>query len=165
LPETEVDPNSEFSPDELLYRRVCASELTGGELVPSSLNSISFSNVLTGAPSVLRSRFCVPSDVLHPDCAGGRNLADWLIYFIAVDDLPTPLIAGDGREFSFFPKHMPEPRCGAHSVVACCLAGDEARVYVQPSRKVLNDLRAKLATRLLPITQRFDIATRQPLGN
>jgi len=163
LLENQVDTNSAFSDEELLYRRVSTSELTGGELDPSRLNSISFDKEIDGAPSVLRGRFSSPLDAIHVDCAGGKDKSDCLVYFMAVGEIPGPLRSGDGRDLVFPIVHRPLPRCGAHSVIGCCEEGNPEKTYVVPSRKVRNDLRAKLATRLLPITQIFDIATKKPI--
>jgi hypothetical protein len=150
LLEREVDTSVEFAPAEPLYRRISAAELTGGEIDPSRFNSVSFDKSIEGAPSVLRGRFAEPRDVLHPHCADGRDVTHFLIYFIFVQDLPDVIKSDDGKEFAFFPSHRPEPTCGAHSVIACCIAGDPARGYSKPTRPVRNQLRAKLAAKLQP---------------
>lgn len=148
LLENEVDISVEFAPEEPLYRRALASELVDGELVVSSLESVSFGKEVSGAPSVLRGRFAKPIDALHADCAGGKDVSRHLVYFILVRDLPDVIQTPEGNAFEFYPLHKPEPTCGAHSVIASCLAGDPTRVYAKPSRTVRNDLRAKLAVRL-----------------
>ena len=165
LHKSEVEIGAEFAIDELLYRRVSDAELTNGELDPSRLNSISFSKDIDGAPSFLRSKFSVPHDAIHCDCSGGMDRSDWLVYYLQVGDIPGPLRSGDNRLFRFPPVHRPLPLCGAHSVLGCCEVGDTSNKYVKPSRPVRNDLRAKLATKLQPITQIFDIATKSPLKN
>lgn len=164
LLEEEVDATAAFLPEELLYRRVSSSELTEGELDPSRLNSVSFSKDVEGAPSVLRGRFSTPSDAMHIDCCNGKDKSDCLVYYLAVADIPGPLESGDGKSFAFFPIQKPLARCGAHSVLASYYEGDPDRAYVSPSRKVRNNLRARLATTMLPITQTFDLATRKPIG-
>jgi hypothetical protein len=151
LLESEVDISIEFAPEEPLFRRVSANELTDGEIDPSSLNSVSFNKEISGAPSVLRGKFASPSDVLHVDCAGGKDVSSHLVYFILVRDVPDIIHSDDGKSFAFYPLHLPVANCGAHSVIASCLAGDKARVYAKPSRPVRNALRAKLATRLQPV--------------
>jgi hypothetical protein len=163
LLESEVEIDAEFTRDELLFRRVQESELTGGELDPSRLNSISFSKEIEGAPSFLRSKFSTPYDTIHCDCCDGKDRSDWLVYYLSVEKIPGPLHSGDNRSFVFQPVHKPLPLCGAHSVLGCLEAGDTSGKYMVPSRKVLNDLRTKLATTLLPIRQIFNIETRLPL--
>lgn len=160
---SEVDTNEPFTPDELLYRRIASSELnTKDELDPTRFNSISFGSTYEGAPSVNRSKFSQPQDVIHSDCAGQKDVSDWLIYFISVDSIPTNIESGDKRIFTFFPIHVPLETCGSHSVITSALADDEKRNFMKPSKAVVNDLRVKLATRLLPITQTFYVTTRQP---
>ncbi len=146
--ESDVDTSAAFTADELLYRRVAETELTGGEVDPSRLNSITFDKDVKGAPSVLRSRFAVPEDVLHSDCARGKDVSFYLVYSLRVDDLPAVLMSDDGKSFSAYPLHQPEPTCGAHSVIASCLAEDQSRAYVKLPRSARNDLRAKLAVRM-----------------
>jgi hypothetical protein len=124
LKATEVDPEASFSEDELLYRRLERNELNGkGEVDPTRINFISFNRNVESAPSVMRSRFSQPEDVLHILCAE-RDTAGWLVYFVRVDDLPKNLQSGDGRCFDFLPKHVPLIDCGAHSVIACAASGD-----------------------------------------
>jgi hypothetical protein len=52
--------------------------------------------------------------------------------------------------FASYAVHLPEPTCGAHSVIATCKAGDEQKTYQKPSRTAINDLRVKLAAKFLP---------------
>ena len=151
LLESEVDISVEFRPEEPLYRRILASELTNGEIGPNSLNSVSFDKNVSGAPSVLRGAFARPIDALHSDCAGGKNVSNHLVFFILVRDLPSPIQTPEGNAFEFYPLHKPLPTCGAHSVIASCSAGDPARAYAKPSRPARNDLRAKLAVLLQPV--------------
>jgi hypothetical protein len=146
--ESDVDALAEFTADELLYRRVAEAELTGGEVDPSRLNSITFDKDVKGAPSVLRGLFAVPADVLHSDCAGGKDVSHYLVYSLRVDDLPAALKSDDGKCFSTYPLHQPERACGAHSVIASCLAEDQSRAYVKLPRSARNDLRTKLAVRM-----------------
>jgi hypothetical protein len=148
----EVDAGLQFESSELLYRRVSKNGVNSlGELLPSELNTFSFDKDLDSAPSVLRSAFSKPVDALALDCANGKDVSDWRVFWIAVADLPTPLAAPDGRSFEFYPVHRPLPQCGAHSVIASCTAGDTARTYKAPPRSVRNDLRTKLAVRLKPV--------------
>jgi len=160
---SQVDTNRPFSTDELLYRRVGPTELNSlGELLPTTIAGIQFTSDVQHSPSVMRSDFSEPSDVLHVLCAK-RDVAGWSVYFIRVDKLPSELVSGDNKRFCFFPVHMPEETCGAHSVVACCLLEDPNRVYRKPSGKVEYDFKVKLALALRPIGQVYDIVTRKPL--
>jgi len=151
LKASEVDPEFPFSGGELLYRRLERRELNeNGEIDPTRINSISFKVDVESAPSVMRSRFSSPEDVLHVLCAG-RDTAGWLVYFIRVDALPKQLKSGDGRSFDFFPKHVALIDCGAHSVVACAESSDAEKSYVRPSTKVINDFKVKFAVALRPV--------------
>ena len=105
---------------------------------------MSFSKNVTGAPSVVRGRFAVPLDAVHPNCAGPTDVSHYLVYFIEVQQLPNQVPTGDGRNLIFFPLHLPLPDCGAHSVVSCCAVGDNDRTYVKPSPSARNALRVSL---------------------
>jgi len=161
LRENEVDASEPFTREELLYRRVSPSEVAAGEVVPSSFNSVSFQKDLDGAPSVNRSRFSGPYDVIHTDCAGGRDVSSFLVYFIEVASLPGPLQSDTGQMFAFYPHHRPLPTCGAHSVIGSCLTGQPGE-YSRPPRPIRNAFRVQLAMRLLPISQVFEVASRNP---
>jgi len=152
LSENEVDTSVPFAPEEELYRRVLPSEeLADGEIDPTRLSSVSFKSDVQSSPSVLRSRYASPQDVLHKDCANQKDVSGQLIYFIAVNSLPRTIKSDDGREFEIFPLHLPFPTCGAHSVISCCRNGDPGRVYERPSQSARNDLRVKLAARMRKI--------------
>ena len=148
----EVDTERPFEPAELLYRRVSPDGVNGnGEFLPSELNTISFNNEIDSAPSVLRSQFSEPKDVIATECADGNDVSSWRIFAVAVGDLPSSLVSGDSRSFDIFPVHRPLEFCGAHSVIASCPSSDPTRTYFPPPRSVKNALRAKLATLLRPI--------------
>lgn len=153
LLESEVDTSIDFSPEEPLYRRIMESELIDGEIDPSRFNSISFDKTMRGAPSVLRAKYAKPFDVLHADCAWGKDRSHDLVDFILVRDLPAHIKSDDGRIFVFYPSHQPERTCGAHSVIASCLADDPAKTYVKPSKSVRYDLRVKLAVGFKPYVE------------
>ena len=145
LKASEVDSTCPFSAQELLYRRLERRELNEkGEIDPTRINSVSFKANVEAAPSVMRSLFSAPEDVLHVLCAG-RDTSGWLVYAIRVDALPVGLRAGDGRSFDFLPRHIPLEDCGAHSVVACVESADATKSYVKPSAKVINDFKVKFA--------------------
>lgn len=163
LTASEVDTTRPFSPEELLYRRVGPGELNSiGEVLPTGIACVSFRANVESAPSVMRSDFSQPSDVLDVLCAT-KEVPGWLVYFVRVDGLPGEIIAPDNRLHYFFPKHIPEKTCGAHSVVACCLATDPERAYVKPTARLANDFKVKFALGLKPIGQVFDITSKEPL--
>lgn len=164
LTASQVDATRPFSPDELLYRRVDPDELVNGELSPTSIKKFSFSKVVADSPSVNRSDFSSPLDVLHVLCAD-KDVEGWSIFFIRVDGLPQAITSGDNRTFCFFPKHLPNPTCGAHSVIACCYSTDAAKNYVRPSPAVMNDFKVKMAIGLKCIYKIFDIQSREPISN
>ena len=151
LKASEVDCSFPFFGDELLYRRLEQRELNEkGEIDPTRINSVSFKADVESAPSVMRSRFSAPEDVLHVLCAG-RDTSGWLVYAIRVDELPQGLKAGDERSFDFLPKQVPLEDCGAHTVVACAESSDAAKKYIKPSTKVTNDFKVKFALGLKPV--------------
>lgn len=148
LKASEVDATAPFTPEELLYRRVERSELNSkGEVDPTRINAISFKKDVESAPSVMRSRYSTPADVLHVLCAE-RDTTNWLVFSARVDGLPSGLKSGDGRSFDFFPKHVPLEDCGAHSVVASAQSDDVSKAYAKPSDGVVNAFKAKFATSL-----------------
>jgi hypothetical protein len=154
LKATEVDPNTPFAPDELLYRRAESGELNSkGEIDPTRINLTSFKRNIESAPSVNRGLYSSPDDVLHVLCAD-KDLTGWHVFSLRVDQIPTGLVSGDKRVFDFYPKHVPLENCGAHSVVACAESNDPTKTYVKPSDKVAYDFKAKFATalRLVPPT-------------
>ena len=149
LRKNEVDTQIPFLPSELLYRRVRPTDLVDGEIIPTSLNSISYGKEVKAAPSVLRGKYAKPEDALHKDCAEQKDVSDFLVYYLLVSDLPDEVRCDSGRLFSLFPFHLPEPTCGAHSVISCCIKGDISKTYVKPSSTALkNDIRVKLAKKL-----------------
>jgi hypothetical protein len=157
LAASQVDITRPFTANELLYRRVSKEEIgPNGEVDPSRIQSISFKADVQTAPSVMRSAFSEPHDVLHFLCAG-RDTSGWSVYSATVGSLPQGLKAGDGREFRFFPAHLPEEKCGAHSVVACCRQSDISRTYEKPTKTVIWEFKVKFATSLLsvPISEKI----------
>lgn len=152
LKANEVDKDAPFTADELLYRRMNPDELNSkGEVDPSRINLTSFTPNVESAPSVNRSRFSGPDDVLHSDCAQ-RDTTNWKVFYIRVDSLPEHLVTGDGgRSFDFYPKHIPLEQCGAHSVVASCATGDVNKIYMKPSGKVARAFKTQFAISLKPV--------------
>lgn len=148
LHENEVDIYVEFDPDESLYRRVSIDELIDGELTAASIRVSYGEPTIEDSPSVLRGRFSTPFDVLHQDCATGHDVSTYEAYSIQVHELPERVPSGDGQFYKFFPVHIPKPDCGAHSVIACCLANDPSKTFKKPNRTARNALRALLVTKL-----------------
>ena len=155
----QVNTMQPFDDDELLYRRISPDELNSkGEVDPSRIQVTSFTKEINSAPSANRSAFSNPEDVLSLPCAG-KDVSSWTIFFIEVRSLPKGLLDGNGRAFDFFPHHAPLENCGAHSVIASCVAVNPT-VYVRPTRPVINDFKTKFAVSLTRIDQAFDITTR-----
>jgi hypothetical protein len=164
LTASEVDTTRPFSPEELLYRRVGPDELNSmGEVLPTKICGVSFKPDVKSSPSVMRSDFCEPVDVLHVLCAT-KEVLGWMVYFIRVDDVPGEIQAPDKTKLCFFPMHIPEETCGAHSVIACCLFGDAKKAYKKPTARVAYDFKVKFALGLKPIGQIYDIESREPLA-
>ena len=92
-----------------------------------------------------RGKFSVPGDVLEPDCCDGTQLTDWQVVALLVGDMPQRLISGDNREFHFFLRHMPVPRCYAHSEMWCNQGGPDVEAYDEPPKKVRDEFRMTLA--------------------
>jgi hypothetical protein len=164
LSANDVDPRHPFEGGELLYRRVAPDELnTKGELDPTRIKAFSFGQEIPSCPSVMRSEFSDPYDVLHVDCAQ-KDVSGWFVYFTRVDGLPVGLKSGDGkRTFNFFAKHLPEPSCGAHTVIACNDPAHPGHPYAKPSSSVILALKVKLATGMRRIEQTYDIETHEPI--
>lgn len=148
LHENEVDIHAGFEPQELLYSRVSMGELVNGELTAASISVHYAGPTVEPSPSVLRGKFSTPLDVLHQDCSAGRDVSAYEAYSIQVQELPVHVPSGDGQFYNFFPVHIPKPDCGAHSVVACCLADDPSKTFKKPSRTARNTLRVQLVTKL-----------------
>jgi hypothetical protein len=147
----DVDVNIPFSETELLFRRAFPQELNSkGELVPTQLESFSFSKDVVGAPSFLRSAYASAADVLHKDCAGKKDVSSCSALQMFVSELPGPLVAGDGKKYSFWPLHQPLPDCGAHSVISSHLQDDPAKAYAKPSGAVLSKLKLDICRVLKP---------------
>jgi hypothetical protein len=161
----QVSTTTPFTDGELLYRRVSPDELNSkGEVDPSRINAISFNKEVQSAPSVNRSEFSTPEDVLDQLCSNGKDVSFWFVFFVRVDGLPKGIIAGDGRIFNFLPCHVPLHDCGAHSVIKSCLATDSNNAYTKPTQAVINDFKVKFATKLMRIEQLFDISTKEKSG-
>jgi hypothetical protein len=129
-----------FDPDELLYRRYSLVHIVNGQVAPQS---ISFPK-----PSLNRSRFSRPEDVLHVDCCNGKELTGWGVLESNASDLRVSAESGDSRTFTLYPKHVPEPTCYAHSELWCSSPTSED---AKPTDSVKEKLRIKLS-RVLKVT-------------
>lgn len=135
-----------FEPSELLYRRVPPSVISPlGEIEPS-LIGCSFGNEVKTSPSVVRSKYSEPEDVLHSDCANGKDVSDHLVFFLTVADLPRGVESGDRDLFDFYPLHVPLNDCYAHSVIACKKQTNPEGDYDKPTTGVRNRLKAQFVS-------------------
>jgi hypothetical protein len=151
LAASQVDTSLPFRATELLYRRLSKDELgENGEVDASRIEQVRFERDVQKAPSVMRSAFSKPLDVLHFLCAK-RDTSDWVVYSIPVGELPDNVESADGRVFRFFPIHMPEPKCGAHSVIASCINSDATNTYVKASPSATWQFKVNFARRLRPV--------------
>lgn len=142
----ELPADQVFDPAERLYRRVppeCLSPL--GEVVPS-LIACSFGDTIKKSPSVVRSKYGTAEDVLHADCADGKDVCRQLVFFLIVEELPRGVVSGNRELFDFYPFHDPEDSCYAHSVIACKKKSNAAGSYDQPTTGVRNKLKAKFVS-------------------
>jgi hypothetical protein len=159
----QVSPEQPFDDGELLYRRISPDELNSkGEIDPSRIQVTGFTKDINSSPSVNRGAFSLPEDVLSMPCAG-KDVQSWTVFFLQVQALPKGLLAGDGRAFDFFPHHAPLEMCGAHSVIASCLAANPNQ-YAKPTRPVVNDFKVKFAVALTRMDQLFDIITKEKIS-
>lgn len=144
----QVDADTPFLDDELLYRRIAVDELNSqGEVDATRIGGIRFNQDVQSSPSVMRSQFCTPTDVLDQLCTQ-RDVSNWSVFSLRVADLPQNLLSGDKRLFNTFAHHSPELTCGAHSVIACSAAESDPPVHIQPSVAVINQIKVELANRL-----------------
>ena len=146
----EVDVLKPFSDDELLFRRALTFELNSrGELVPTQLESFSFSKSVEGAPSFLRGAYAVPHDAIHRACAADKDVSDCFVFQMMVSELPGPIVTGDGKRlYLFWPVPVPVELCGAHCVLGSHLHEDPTRTYSKPSSAVVAELRVQICAEL-----------------
>lgn len=129
-----------FQSEELLYRRYLSEHFTDGKILPASFRF--------PKQSFNRSLFSKPEDVLHVHCCNGVVLAPeggWGVLECRVSALPSPVNTIDGRSYVFFPKHIPEPTCYAHSELWCRKNLSDASEYDDPPTSVKETFRIKLA--------------------
>lgn len=131
-----------FDGSERMYRRVppeCLSPL--GELVPSQIRC-SFGDTIEKSPSVVRAKYGRPNDVLHPDCANGKDVSHHLVFYLTAGGLPTDVESGNKERYDFYPFHDPKASCYAHSVIACKKQMNTSGNYDEPTHGVRNRLKA-----------------------
>jgi len=125
-----------FDDDEVLYRRYLLAHFVDHELVPQHFQF--------PRPSLNRSRFSQPVDVLHPDCCDGRNLGPgWGVLECSASDVRVSVQSHDHQELVLRPMHRPLPTCYAHSELWCIVA--ESGAEVKPSSTVKEKFRIRLA--------------------
>lgn len=140
-----LSPDQTFDSAEMLYRRVppeCLSPL--GEVVPSQIRC-SFGNTIKKSPSTVRSKYASLDDVLHPHCAGGRDVSGDYVFFLTVAELPTSVESGNRELYDFYPFHDPEDSCFAHALIACKKQNSSGN-YDEPTAGVRNALKAQFVS-------------------
>jgi hypothetical protein len=129
-----------FEGEELLYRRYLSEHFSDGKILPASFRF--------PKQSFNRSLFSKPEDVLHVHCCDGRVLVPrdgWGVLECLVSALPSPVDTADGRSYVFFPKHVPEPTCYAHSELWCRQDLSDTSECDNPPTSVKEKFRIKLA--------------------
>ena len=134
-----------FAGNEQLFRRFNSGHYVGGMLMPAAL---SFPR-----QSFVRSKYAVPTDVLDPACANGRDYAAWGILAIAVEDIPSEVRAENCPSFEFWPKHEPIEECYAHTELWCNRTGQNHGVYKEPPTTIKTSFRALMSQRLRVVKQ------------
>ena len=133
-------PVDHFENEELLYRRYLSEHFTDGKILPASFRF--------PKQSFNRSLFSKPEDVLHVHCCNGIVLApegEWGVLECQVSAIPSPVSATDGRNYAFFPRHVPETTCYAHSELWCRKELSDINEYDNPPSSVKETFRIKLA--------------------
>ena len=138
----ELPVDQVFDASERLYRRVPETALSPlGEVVPSQI-CCSFGDTIRKAPSLVRSKYGTFEDVLHPDCADGKDVSRHLVFFLEVSELPRNIESGKRELFDFYPFHDPDDTCYAHSVIACKKQSNTTGDFDEPTAGVRNKLKA-----------------------
>ena len=128
--------DSEFRPEELLFRRYMKEHWVEGQFTPAGFKF--------PKQSVNREKYSEPEDVLFAEEA---SFEGWGVLQFSVSDIPPRLFANEVLAFIFFPKHVPEEDNYAHSEIWC---DQEERTgeYVEPSKKFKKLFRSKLSQRV-----------------
>lgn len=131
-----------FDNTERLYHRVPPDRPgPSGEIVPSDIRC-EYKKELKKCPSVVRGRYATPEDALHPDCAKGRDVSKFLLFYLVTGELPKGVEAGNGQLYDFYPHHDPEPTCYAHTLISCKRRESAEGEYDPPSTQVRNKLKS-----------------------
>jgi hypothetical protein len=106
-----VDPA--FEPSEDLFRRCQLSDVDC-ELRPQVIGSVP-------RMSLNRGKYSKPKNVIHPNCCGGMDCAEWGIYTFTVGDVAAKVYENPQTKsrVRFSVVHTPEELCRAHSEIAC----------------------------------------------
>ena len=70
------------------------------------------------------------------------------MFCLKVGDLPKGCLSGDNDLYDFYPYHVPEKTCYAHTVIACKKVDSPPSSYKEPTRSVRNDFKAKFIAAL-----------------
>jgi hypothetical protein len=125
-----------FDDNEVLYRRYLLAHFVDHELVPQHFRF--------PRPSLNRSKFSQPVDVLHPDCCDGKVLGTgWGVLECLASDAHVSTQSHDNKELVLHPKHRPLLTCYAHSELWCIAS--ESGAEVKPSTTAKEKFRIKLA--------------------
>jgi hypothetical protein len=131
---------NDFPTHELLYRRYRRSDAVDGTLLPSAIQ-FPKKGENTGQ-SVNRSAFSKPEDARW---AEAERLDAWGVFQIPVSCLPRQATCGDtGRQFTFFPKHVPLNKNYAHSEIWCDEVPSSNAGYALPTGLVKKEFRAMI---------------------
>jgi hypothetical protein len=123
-----------------LYHRYRRDDVKDGALLPSALKFPKKSD--DSGQSVNRSLFCRPEDTLWTDKNRKTGVG---VYEFPVSCLPDRLrCTATGREFCFFPKHVPLWNNYAHSEIWCDNFPRSNSRYVLPTELVKKELRAQI---------------------
>ena len=121
-----------------MFRRYLGEHFQNQQLLPSAFQF--------PRQSFNREKYSTPEDVLHPDCCNGVKLSDgWGILQCSSSDLPSPIVAADGRVFEFSAIHDPTDCCYAHTELRCTEGG---AILDAPSKKVRETFRVQLSQKM-----------------
>jgi len=142
LKREERQPDQVFDADEKLYRRVSPNCLgPQGELQASGVR---FENDIKKSPSVVRSKYGSSTDAVHRDCANGRDVSKYSVFYLIVGELLKQVESKEDKQlYDFYPAHTPEDDCFAHTVIACRKHDGPLDAYDMPSKDVINKLKAQ----------------------
>jgi hypothetical protein len=137
-------PDPTFAPSEALYQRYSDDDLLEGRV---------FNPIRLRFPgqSVIRGKYCVSSDVLHPNCCGGKTLSGYSIFTIFVREIEGQAYTfrehNRERVFELFLIHRPEEMCYAHTEIWCSVQGSE-KIPTNLPKEAKQAFRAALAQKL-----------------